>query len=288
MIYDQASELRKKLEVNKNSSSLTKVITVTSGKGGVGKSNITLNFALSLIESGNKAAIIDADIGLANIDVLMGISPKYTILDLLNSHLEIWDIIEKGPNGLEFIAGGSDLDSIFDIKKNNFHYLLDQLSLLNGHIDTLLIDTGAGMNQESLKFILSSDEVFLITTPEPTAITDSYAMIKKILSEKRDLKLNLIINQVSSEEEGHNTANRIKQVSERFLDYKIDVLGYIYKDDLVSKAVKKQEPFYLTYPNSKASKSIKLLVNKYTNSSNINNSNGVKFFIEKMSNWLRK
>lgn len=288
MVYDQANELRKQFVTTNKEDSQTRVIAITSGKGGVGKSNFTLNFALALIDSGHKTAILDADIGLANIDVLMGIAPKNTLIDMLRNHLEIWDIIEKGPNGLEFIAGGSELESIFDIKRNNLPYLLDQLMLLNGYVDTLLIDTGAGLNQESLKFILSADEVFLITTPEPTSITDTYAMIKIIQSKKKDLKINLIINQVSNDQEGFNTAERIKLVTERFLEYEIDLLGYIYSDESVSKAVKKQEPFYLLYPHSKASKSIKQLVDIYTNSKNFEQSSGVKAFIDKMSFWFRK
>lgn len=289
MFYDQAAALRKKIEMNHKSSTPTKVITITSGKGGVGKSNFTLNFALALKESGNKVIVMDADIGFANIDVLMGIAPKYNLIDLLHNHLEIWDIIETGPNGLEFIAGGSELDSIFDLKRNNLPYLLDQLMLLNGYADTLLIDTGAGLNPESLKFILSSDEVFLVTTPEPTSITDTYAMAKMIQSKKKDLKVNLIINQVSSEQEGISTANRIMLVSQRFLDFNINLLGFIYKDETVSRAVKKQEPFYISYPNSKASRNIKLLADKYKNENNsFNNSSGVKGFLDKMSYWFRK
>ncbi len=293
MVYDQAAGLRRKVEMNGESNNPTKVITITSGKGGVGKSNVTLNFALALLESGLKPVILDADMGLANIDVLMGVAPKYSLIDMLQDNLKIWDVMEKGPNGLEFIAGGSDLENILELKKNNLPYLFDQLLLLNGYVDTILIDTGAGLNHDSLKFILSSDEVFLITTTEPTSITDTYAMIKMIQSKKKDLKINLVINQVASEQEGFSTSDRIKLVSKRFLNYEINLLGFVFADEAVTKAVKKQEPFYLSYPNSKATKSIKLLVEAYrndllSNQSNQSQSNGVKSFLEKMSFWIRK
>jgi len=287
MIHDQAAGLREKVDIDRGLKN-TKIITVTSGKGGVGKSNFTLNFALALLESGHRTAIMDADIGLANIDVLMGIAPKHSLLDVLNNSLTIWDIMEKGPNNLLFIPGGSDLQSMFDLKRSNLPYLFDQLSLLNGHIDTLLIDTGAGISPESLKFILSSDEVFLITTPEPTSITDAYAMLKIIHTKNNSIKINLIINQVVSEREGKGTSERFRVAAERFLDYQVNIYGYIPQDDNISKAVKKQEPFYLSYPNSKASKSIRLLVDKYTNNKNELDVRGVSTFLEQVSNWFHR
>lgn len=284
MITDQASDLRKKIIQNKNSESFTKIVTITSGKGGVGKSNITLNFALALQDKGYKVAVLDGDIGLSNIDILMGIVPKYTLLDLLEKHLEIWEIIEKGINGIQFIAGGSDLENLFNLTRNSFPYLIDQLSLLNGKIDILLIDTGAGINQESLKLLLASDEVFIITTPEPTSITDSYAMIKLLKTKKKEVKMNLIINQIASESEANSTANRLKLVTEKFLNSEINILGYIYKDDVVSKSVKSQIPFYVNYPNSRASRNIKLLVEQYINNPKIEGtSSGVKNFLEKLT-----
>jgi len=287
MIHDQAAGLREKVDIDRGLKN-TKIITVTSGKGGVGKSNFTLNFALALLESGHRTAIMDADIGLANIDVLMGIAPKHSLLDVLNNSLTIWDIMEKGPNNLLFIPGGSDLQSMFDLKRSNLPYLFDQLSLLNGHIDTLLIDTGAGISPESLKFILSSDEVFLITTPEPTSITDAYAMLKIIHTKNNSIKINLIINQVVSEREGKGTSERFRVAAERFLDYQVNIYGYIPQDDNISKAVKKQEPFYLSYPNSKASKSIRLLVDKYTNNKNELDVRGVSTFLEQVSHWFHR
>ncbi|WP_339063295.1 MinD/ParA family protein [Tepidibacillus marianensis] len=289
MINDQAENLRKKLQTSSNQAKLsTRVITITSGKGGVGKSNFTLNFALALLDHQHKTAILDADLGLANIDVLMGVHTKYTLQDLLEHHLGIWDIIEKGPNGLSFIAGGSDLEYLMNHKYQNLAYLFDQFQLLNGHIHTLLVDTGAGISPESLKFMLSSDEVFLVTTPEPTAITDAYAIIKMLHSKENSKKVSLIINRATNEKEAQSTANRIRIVSKNFLDFDIDYLGFIYDDDHVSKAVKKQEPFYLSYPNSRASKSMQMIVDKYIQQKQPYEINGTKAFLEKMLTLFRR
>ncbi|MFT9487519.1 MAG: MinD/ParA family protein [Tepidibacillus sp.] len=289
MIYDQAADLRKKLQSTPNKMErLTRVITITSGKGGVGKSNFTLNFALALLEKQHKTVILDADIGLANIDILMGIAPKYTLQDMLYQHLQIWDILEKGPNELEFIAGGSDLEGLFDMNKKYFPYLFEQFLLLNGYVDTLLIDTGAGVTPESLKFMFSSDEIFLVTSPEPTSITDAYAMIKMIFSKKKEIKISLVINRVTNEQEGHNTANRIKAVAKRFLNCDIGLLGFIYDDEIVPKAVKKQEPFYLSYPNSRASRSINNLVKNYLSNHEYVHSKGVRTFLERMTYWFHR
>ncbi len=289
MFYDQASNLRHQVNSHSTKTKTTKVIAITSGKGGVGKSNFTLNFALALSSKGVKTAILDADIGLANIDVLLGIASKYSLLDLIHSQKNIWDIMETGPLGLNIIAGGSALENMLDLKKQDVQYLLEQLLLLNEYFDTLLIDTGAGINDESLTFILSADEVFLVTTPEPTSITDAYSMIKILLSKKKDIKINLVINRVSNEQEAVNTANRLKMVTERFLDYNIQLLGYIYDDDAVKKAVKKQKPFYISFPSSKASHNIEQLVDAYTKQKNDGSSSyGVRSFLSKMTHLLRR
>jgi len=288
MIYDQAASLRNQVKKQPSKTKPTKVIAITSGKGGVGKSNFTVNFALAMMDKGFHTAVLDADIGLANVDVLLGLAPKYSLPDMVHHHLKIWDIMETGPLGLKLIAGGSALESMFELAEDQVHYLFEQILLLNGHFNMLLIDTGAGIHEDSLKFILSADEVFLVTTPEPTSITDAYAMIKILQAKKKDLKVFLIVNRVSSEQEAMHTAERIKMVTERFLDFKIQLLGYIYDDDSVRKAVKKQEPFYLSYPHSRAAQNIKSLVDTYhRDKHHVENTFGIRSFLSKFSNWLR-
>lgn len=300
MIFDQAEGLRRKVLKSRNeekieaSNKKTKIITVTSGKGGVGKSNFTLNFALALQDYHHRVAILDADIGLANIDVLMGLTPKYNLQDMMAEKLSIWDIMEKGPKGIDFIAGGSNLDYLLDPHKNDLAYMFYQFQMLNGYVDTIMIDTGAGLSKESLKFILSSDEIFLVTTPEPTAITDAYAIIKTLNSKSKNIKISLIINRVTTKEEGINTFHRIKAVAKKFLEVNIHLFGFIYDDNHVTMAVKKQEPFYISFPNGRAAKSLNTLAEKYLKEREVEiihpkkDAPGIRSFIEKMTYWIKQ
>ena len=155
---------------------------MTSGKGGVGKSNFTLNFALTLQSKGYKVLVFDADIGLANIDVLMGISSKYNLYHLLKKEKTIWEIIQKGYNDLEFIAGGSGFNDLLRLTDEELDYFAEQVMQLNGYVDFIIFDTGAGLSKETLKFILAAEEAIVVTTPEPTSITDAYAIIKMVNS----------------------------------------------------------------------------------------------------------
>lgn len=283
-MHDQAKRLREKIIDRGNRVKMTRVVTVTSGKGGVGKSNFTLNFALALLKKGQKVVIFDADIGLANIDVLMGVSPKFNLFQMIESNMSIWDIIEKGPCGLEFIAGGSGFTQLLHMDERKLTYFFEQLSKLNGYADTILLDTGAGLSKESLRFILAADEVLLVTTPEPTAITDAYAIIKMVHSKNPFIKFKLIVNRVSSEREGKITADKIILVAKQFLGMEIKTLGFISDDFNVQKSVKKQQPFYLAYPKSSASKEVELMVDAYLagNQTAPYLSTGMKGFLVKM------
>lgn len=264
-MFDQAQQLRERIK--DKSYKNTKVIAVTSGKGGVGKSNFAVNFALGLVEKGLKVVIIDADLGMANVDVLMGLYPSHTLYDMVEDGFEIWDVIEKGPNGLEFIAGGSGIREIFHLEAYKMKYVLEQLSLLQGYADYVIIDTGAGVSKESIQFILSADEVILVTTPEPTALTDAYALLKVASSQNADLSVNLVVNRANNEKECKTTAAKINMASEKFLNLKIKTIGYINDDKNVSKSVVSQTPFMIQYPQTSASKSMRNLV--YTFQSNL-------------------
>lgn len=288
-MHDQAERLRERLQRSAGGRQ-TRLVTVTSGKGGVGKSNFTLNFALGLIEKGQKVVIFDVDLGLANLDVLMGISPKKHLLHLLEPNKSVWDIIEKGPNDLEFIAGGSGFTQILQFDDHKLQTLFDRLDLLQGYADTIFLDTGAGISKESLRFMLSADEILLVTTPEPTAITDAYAVIKMIHSKNPHATIKLVINRVSSLREGRNTADKLALVAKRFLGMELQTLGYVPDDVSVSNAVKRQRPFYLSYPHSQASKGIRELVNVYIGESaqvKPSDAGGLRGFLSKMKNFIR-
>lgn len=288
-MHDQAEQLRERLQRSVNARP-TRLITVTSGKGGVGKSNFTLNFALGLIERDQKVVLFDVDLGLANLDVLMGITARKHLLNLIEPNQSIWDVLEKGPNGLEFIAGGSGFTQILQFDDQKLDRFFRQLEELQGYADTIFLDTGAGISKESLRFMLSADEVILVTTPEPTAITDAYAVIKMIHSRAPQTKIRMVINRASSIQEGKNTADKLALVAKRFLNLEIATLGFVADDAHVSKAVKQQRPFLLTYPQSQASKGIRELVDIYLGSeTNANPSDlgGVKGFLAKFKQFIR-
>ena len=262
---DQAEKLRMKMShlESGQQEKRTKVITVTSGKGGVGKSNFSLNFALSLIKHQQSVVVLDVDFGLANLDVLMGLSPTKTITDLLHRPQSVWDIMEVGPLGLKFIAGGSGFEHVLSLDEQKINLFMDKLQILQGKIDFLILDTGAGLSEAALKYMLAADEVIVVTTPEPTSITDAYAVLKMIHANHAQASFRLVINRSTSTQEGTETAARLKMVAKQFLNMSIDHLGNVPDDPYVSKAVKKQIPFLLAYPQSQAALSLTDLTRKY-------------------------
>ena len=209
--------------------------------------------------------VFDADIGLANIDVLMGISSKYNLYHLLKKEKTIWEIIQKGYNDLDFIAGGSGFNDLLRLTDEELDYFAEQVMQLNGYVDFIIFDTGAGLSKETLKFILAAEETIVVTTPEPTSITDAYAIIKMVNSMGHDVSFKLVINRVTDAKEGKHTADKISLVAKQFLDIQIPTLGFVDDDPAVSKAVKKQIPFTVAFPNSAASRSLQILVDNYIN-----------------------
>ena len=178
---DQAQQLRNivKLQEQRNISN-AKVITITSGKGGVGKSNMAVNLAVHFRKMGKRVIIFDADFGLANVEVMFGTVPKYNLTKLLEGEMRIEEIITKGPEGIGFISGGSGIVGLNNLSKSQIDYLISNLSYLNELTDVLIIDTGAGVSDSVLDFVLASPEVVLVTTPEPSSLTDSYSLIKAL------------------------------------------------------------------------------------------------------------
>ncbi|MCY9659050.1 MinD/ParA family protein [Paenibacillus chondroitinus] len=287
---DQAEGLRNLVQIqNDKGTKTTRIITVTSGKGGVGKSNVTLNFALALQSQGYKVLVFDADLGLANIDVLMGISSKYNLYHLLKKEKTIWEIIQKGSNDLDFIAGGSGFNDLLRLTEDELDYFAEQVMQLNGYVDFIIFDTGAGLSKETLKFILAAEETFVVTTPEPTSITDAYAIIKMVNSMGHDVSFKLIINRVTDRKEGKQTADKIALVAKQFLGIQIPTLGFVEDDASVSKAVKRQVPFTIAFPNSLAAKSLQSLVVDYIKGYHVvdTSSPGVKGFLNKMMRLLK-
>lgn len=261
----------------------TRVVTVTSGKGGVGKSNFSLNFALSLQRLGKKVLVFDADIGMANIDVLMGVSSSYNLYHLLKQEKTIWDIVQEGPEGLNFIAGGSGFKDLLDLSAEQLDGFAGEINKLHGKYDVILFDTGAGLSKETVKFITAAQETIVVTTPEPTSITDAYALIKMVKAMDVDVHFKLIVNRASDFREGKQTADKINLVAQRFLQSELPSLGIVPDDPNVSKAVKRQVPFTVAYPGSEASVAVASIARHFLEIPQSHTvSGGVKGFLHKM------
>lgn len=282
---DQAEALRHliKQQELREEGRTTRVVTVTSGKGGVGKSNFSLNFALSLQRLGKKVLVFDADIGMANIDVLMGVSSSYNLYHLLKQEKTIWDIVQEGPEGLNFIAGGSGFKDLLDLSAEQLDGFAGEINKLHGKYDVILFDTGAGLSKETVKFITAAQETIVVTTPEPTSITDAYALIKMVKAMDVDVHFKLIVNRASDFREGKQTADKINLVAQRFLQSELPSLGIVPDDPNVSKAVKRQVPFTVAYPGSEASVAVERIARHFLEiPQSITVSGGVKGFLHKM------
>ncbi|MBS3971205.1 MAG: MinD/ParA family protein [Clostridia bacterium] len=262
-MLDQASKLRELVVKDKMHKKVTipsfRTIAVVSGKGGVGKTNLTLNLAIALAQLGKKVMILDADLGMANVDILLGLVTQYNLLSVLKGHKSLTEIIVEGPSGIKIIPGGSGFGEIASIDKQQQESLWEQLKNICKDIDYLFIDCGAGISRTILGFISAADDVLVVLTPEPTSITDAYSVIKVLSRFEINSQVLLAVNKVSSLKEANVTANKIETVSNRFLNIKIKRLGYISKDHHVEKAVCSQVPFTMLSPRCKASDDIKQL-----------------------------
>ena len=278
----EENELKEKKILNTEDDTIADVITVTSGKGGVGKSSFSVNLAIKISKLGKKVLIIDADFGLANIEIMFGMSPKYTLADLLFKDKNIEDIIIKGPEDISFISGGSGISELNNLTKDQLKKFMDQASLLFKNYDTVIIDTAAGINDNILDFIFSSKEVILLVTKEPTSITDGYALLKNVNLKDgaKDVSINVITNRVKNEKEGQLLFNKLYLVIKKYLDLDIKYLGAIPYDDNISNAIIKQTPFVISYPNTIATKSLDNIVQKLYNSKTENKKKDIKTILK--------
>lgn len=285
-MLDQAQSLRQMASISKNnddSPSSPKIITVTSGKGGVGKSNFVVNLALTLQKNGKKVLIFDADMGMGNDDVLLGFLPKYNVFDVIFNNKDIEDVIVTGPYGVKLLPGGSGitrLNEITNIQRNGF---LNKLSKLEG-LDYILMDTGAGVNRSVLGFIACSDELIIIITPEPTAIMDAYSLIKAVVHFKIKSKAKVVINRTLDKKEGEETYDKFRSAVKTFLKIDVDYLGNISEDRKLIEAVRNQRPFVVNSPNCEAAQDILKIANKLTLLKTENTGNSVKSLFKKIFN----
>lgn len=263
MINDQAEQLRSdalqaavqgNLAQRGRNSAGCRVITVSSGKGGVGKTSLVLNLGLALEKKGYRVILIDADLGLANLDVMLNATPKYNLNDVIKGRKTIHEIIINGPLDLKIVPGGSGLFELANLDRIKRQHLIDQLSLLEKEGDFIIIDTAAGLSRNVISFIAAADDFVLVTTPEPTALTDAYGMLKVLVEQGLKEKSNVIVNSTKNVEQGLATYKRLNRVVGTYLpSMKLNYLGDVRHDSAVSNAVHSFSPFMISHPRSAAS-----------------------------------
>lgn len=268
---DQADKLREKMKMLKEKAPSARVIVVTSGKGGVGKTSLSVNLALQFREQGKKVVILDADFGLANVEIMLGIRPQHNFADLIFNDKSIEEIITEGPMGVGFISGGSGVQDLVNLDRANLKKLIAKLVKLDSLYDVIIIDTGAGIADSVIEFVLSSPEVLLVVTPEPTSITDAYSLLKAVNRKeefKRDQKsIKIVANRVESAEEAKEIYDKIRIVVSKFLNIELEYLGYIPLDQRLTNAVLEQKPVSIYYSNSESALRIKNICGKLLNES---------------------
>lgn len=286
---DQASNLREIVKerevVNKEKTNLNaRIITVTSGKGGVGKTSLTVNIAASIARQGKKVLVIDADLGLSNVEIMLGVTPSYTIKDLIKNNKDIDDILIKGPFNIDFISGGNGFLELTELSDVEREEILVKLKKIDELYDIILIDTGAGISKNVITFLTVADEILVITTSEPTALTDAYSIIKIVKEKKENPNISIIVNRVKDTIEYKEASSILVSTAKRFLNLNLTSLGFILEDKVVKDAVFKKTPFVIYYPDSKAALCIKYILGKIS----LEEVSGKKGIIEKFKGLFNK
>ena len=256
---DQAERLRELSEHDAymNTSMNARVIAVASGKGGVGKSNFAANLAIQMCKLGKKVVIIDADFGLANIEILLGVVPKYSVSDVISGKVGIEDALTAGPLGCTFLSGGTGLAAINNVSDAQIKRLTNGFLSLDSRADCIIIDTRAGLSNAVVNFVKAAEDIIVITTPDPTAIADAYALIKSMKQTMYELnKIMLVVNCAANKEEALDVFAKLSGVSQRFLGIELGLLGVIPYDPYLVKAVRRQKPVSILYPFSESASSI--------------------------------
>ncbi|MDR1947895.1 MAG: MinD/ParA family protein [Spirochaetaceae bacterium] len=241
----------------------TRIITITSGKGGVGKTNVSVNMALAYARIGKRVVVMDADLGLANVNVMLDMIPKYNLYHVIRKQKTMREIMVETDYGISIVAGASGFSKIANLSEEERQNFIDELETLS-NADIIIIDTAAGVSSNVLDFIAAADDAVIITTPEPTAITDAYGIIKIIATEIDSLNmgLKLVVNRVKSVAEAKKVADRMTSIAGQFLNLKVEYLGFIYDDAVVAQAVLRQKPFMVIDPKCKASLCIQHIVGR--------------------------
>ena len=284
---EQANEIRSMMGSG-TSEHKTRIIAITSGKGGVGKTNIAVNMAIAYAEIGKRVILIDGDMGMANVNVLLNIVPRYNLMQVINHQKKMSEIILDTEFGIKFIAGANGFSKIANLSREELEYFTKEFASL-ANADIIIIDTGAGIANNVLQFVAAADEVYVVTTPEPTAITDAYGIIKIISTElvNRELNIKLLVNRVHSADEGKRISDRIITIVAQFLNYKVGYIGFVYDDPVVQTAVIRQKPFMVVNPTSRPAVCLQHIVGRIEKTE-INTSAGVSTFLKKFVGGAKK
>ncbi len=267
---DQAEKLRNVVKIkNQNHKPNARVITITSGKGGAGKSNIAVNLAVQLKKMGKRVLIFDADFGLANVEVMFGSVPRYNLSDLIYRGRNIRDIISEGPMGVGFISGGSGVIGMNNLSGDQIAYLVKSLRELDAMADVILVDSGAGIADNVLEFVMASSEVLLVTTPEPSSLTDSYSLLKTLYHNpnfrRERTSVKVIANKVTSSQEGKNVYDKLSSVVSKFLSGRVDYMGMIPYDMALDRSVRQQKIVSIQVPEANASRAFSVMASNLIN-----------------------
>lgn len=259
------------------------VIAVTGGKGGVGKSNVSINLSIALAERGRRVVLLDADLGLANIDVLLGITSKGNIADVISGEASLRDVMVEGPQGVKIVPASSGTQKMVSLNPMEHAGLINAFSEIANDLDVLIVDTAAGISEGVVSFLRAAQEVLMVVCDEPTSITDAYALIKLLNRDYDMYRFRVLANMVKSQEEGRHLFSKLTHVTDRFLDVALQYVGCIPFDEAVKKSVQRQRPVLEAYPRAKASLAFKSLAEKADNWPLPSTPRGhLEFFVERL------
>lgn len=261
-----------------------RTIAITSGKGGVGKSNVALNLAILMAAAGNRVALIDADLGTANLDVLLDLTVRANLSHVISGRKTLEEVVIHLPNGVQLVPGANGLARLSDLGELQRARLMRELATLENDNDAILIDTGAGIGLDVLHFAASADEVMVVTTPEPTAMTDAYAVIKVLDQQGFDGRISMLVNLTSGRQEARTTYQRVSSVARQFLGVQVYDAGYVLEDPRLREAVRRREPVSLAFPRSPSSRCLASLAAKLRSGPALGGQ-GEGFF-RRVANWF--
>jgi len=294
---DQAAGLRKMVKLNNNinadfvikdnvKNTPIRVISVTSGKGGVGKTSITVNLAEAFHKHNKRVLILDADLGLANMDIMLGLNPRYTISHVLSGEMRLEDVIISTQSGFKLLPAASGMQELTELDENQKRFLLNEMDSLHEEFDIILIDTSAGISSNVMYFNFAAMERLVVLTNEPTSLTDAYALIKILTNKYNQKKFKILVNLASNNDEADRIFRSLSIAADRYLQSpSLDYLGWIPYDKMLPKAVRRQKPLIRTNPNAPASKSIMALAERLLDMEGEDSFEGdIKFFWRRLLN----